>query len=118
MKNVKKVYCNWDLIRFVSEEVLMQEDGTFLTLSVIKDETTELMIFLGKNDSEYEVMVYKANENDKYVPHEFDNVKSYSENEQYATFFFEEYEQAHEFINNLSYIHKEYKIRPTRKIEN
>ena len=57
MKNVKKVYCNWDLIRFVSEEVLMQEDGTFLTLSVIKDETTELMIFLGKNDSEYEVMV-------------------------------------------------------------
>lgn len=120
MKIEKKLYCHWDLIRFVSENHLIQEDGSFLTLSVINDKCTELMIFLGKNDSnnDYEVRVYKNNKNDRYVPHKFDNIKDYSENGEYATFFFKEYEQAHEFVNNLGYIHKEYKIRPTRKIEN
>lgn len=113
-----KLFCDWDLVRFVSEQHLIRDDGTFLTLSVVEGKKLELMIFLGKDDSNsgYEVRVYKSEPSDKYVPHEFDNVKRYEENDEYATFFFDEYEQAHSFVDMLGYVHNEYKTRPFREI--
>lgn len=119
MQLENKIYCHWDLVRFLSEEHQIKEDGTFLTLSVIDGKTTELMIFLGKNDSNscYEVRVYKYKADDKYIPNEHDHVKSYEENDEYATFLFDEYEDAHEFVDNLGYMHSEYKARPVREIE-
>ena len=118
MQVEKKLFCHWDLVRFVTEENLKQEDGTFLTLSVIDGDKVELMIFLGKDDStsDYEVMVYKSKPNDKYVPHEYDEVKRFEENDEYATFFFEKFDQAHDFTDMLGYAHPEYKERPCRKI--
>lgn len=120
MKIEKKLYCHWDLVKFITEEHLIREDETLSTLSVIDGKDTELMIFLGKDESnnDYEVRVYKYSANDKYIPNKNDNIKGYEENDEYATFFFEEFEEAQQFVDYLGYVHKEYKIRPIRKIEN
>lgn len=117
MQVAKKLFCHWDLVRFVTEEDLKEEDGTFLTLSITDGGKFEYMIFLGKDDSNsgYEVRVYKSETSDKYVPNENDNVKRYEENDEYASFFFDEYEKAHEFADWLGYFHPEYKKRPVRK---
>lgn len=101
MQVEKKLFCHWDLVRFVTEEHLKQEDGTFLTLSVTDGGKLEFMIFLGKDDSNsgYEVGVYKSKPTDKYIQKENDNVKKYEENDEYASFFFDEYEKAHYFTD-------------------
>jgi len=118
MQLEKKIFCHWDFVRFVSESDLQKEDGTFLTLSVSERNEFELMIFLGKDDSNscYEVRVYKSKPTNTYVPHMYDNVSRYEENDEYATFFFENYEHAHRFIQMVGYRHPEYKKRPIRKI--
>ena len=118
MKLENKLYCHWDYVRFVAEKHMKDDTGRQVTLSVTKGDTLELMIFLEKadNDTDYEVRVYKAETTDKYVSHEHDRVKSYEENDEYATFIFEKFEYAHEFVDCLSYRHPEYKGRPIRKI--
>lgn len=118
MQVERKVFCHWDLVRFIKEEVLKQDDGTFLTLSVTHGEKVELMIFLGKDDStsDYEVRVYKGKPTDKYVPHKYDEVKRFEENDEYATFFFQEFDQALHFTELLGYVHPEYQGRPCRII--
>lgn len=117
MQLENKILCHWDLVRLIDEEQLIDGVGDFLTLSVSHGESIELMIFLGKSDddSEYEVRVYKNKPSDKYIPHESDNVLRYEEKDEYATFFFKEYENAREFVDNLAYVHREYHIRPIRK---
>ena len=113
-----KVFCHWDLVRFISEKHLQKDDGTFMTLSVTDGEKLEFMIFLGKDDSNsgYEVRVYKSEPGDKYVPNEYDKVSRYEENDEYATFFFNTYEDAHSFTDSIGYLHPEYKKRPVEKI--
>lgn len=112
-----KVFCHWDFVRFVNETSLMH-NGIFMTLSVTNNARAELMIFLGKadNNSDYEVRVYKSEPTDKYVPNEYDNVKHYEENDDYATFIFEAFGDAHDFVDTLSYRHTEYKVRPIKPI--
>ena len=116
MQLTQKLYCHWDLVRFITEKDLIKEDGTFLTLSVTDGGVKEYMIFLGKNDSEYEVIVHKASPRDKYIPYENDNVKHYEENDEYATFLFDEFEKAHHFVEILGYAHPEYIKRLVRII--
>ena len=118
MQLQKKLFCHWDLVRFVSEKHLQKDDGTFLTLSVTEGKKLELMIFLGKDDSNscYEVMVYKNEPGDKYVPNEYDKISRYEENDEYATFFFDKYKDAHGFIQMVGYLHSEYQKRPVREI--
>ena len=113
----QKVFCHWDIVRFIKEENLLK-NGVFRTLSVTEGNSAELMIFLGKgdNDSDYEVRVYKNTPTDKYVPNECDNVKRYEENDEYATFIFEQFDDAHEFVDTLSYRHNEYRVRPITSI--
>ena len=117
MQVEKKMFCHFDLVRFVTEENLKQ-DGRFLSLSVTDGEKQEFMIFLGKDEetSEYEVRVYKSEPGDKYIPNEMDNVKRFEENDEYATFIFEKYEQANRFADLLGYVHPEYRVRPSRRI--
>lgn len=120
MNMEKTLYCHWDLVRFVEEKHLKQEDGTFLTLSVTDGDKLEYMIFLGKDDatSEYEVRVYKCKPDDEYVQHEGDDVKHFEENDEYIAFFFDNYDQAHHFVEWLPYWHSEYYVRPGRLIDN
>ena len=117
MQLQKKLLCHWDMVRFISENCLKQNDGTFLTLSVTGN-GYEYMIFLGKDDSNscYEVRIYKNKLTDKYVPHPLDKVSRYEENDEYATFFFDNYENAHSFTDMIQYFHSEYRIRPVREI--
>ena len=118
MQLKRKIYCHWDICRFVTEEHLLKDGG--YTLSVTESNKYEIMIFLGKNDdgSGYEVRVYKAHPTDKYVPHEFDNnVTRYEENEEYVAFFFEDYASANEFITLVIHVHKEFRRRPVREIK-
>lgn len=119
MQMENKLYCHWDLVRFVTEIHLKRKDGTPLTLSVIDGKDKELMIFLGKSETQYkyEVCVYKSEKTDKYIPQKYDNVKEYEENDEYTTFFFDNFEDSKNFVDMLGYTHKEYRIRPIRKIE-
>lgn len=116
MRIEKKLYCHWDLVRFVREDHLIKE-GKGLTLSLVDENKKELLIFLEKDDSNscFEVRVYKAKPTDKYIPHASDNVERYEENDEYATFIFDEFESAKEFVDTLSYRHKEYCKRPCKK---
>lgn len=118
MQLEKKIYCHWDICRFVTEEHVLQDGG--YTLSVTESNKYELMIFLGKSDNgcEYEVRVYKAASTDKYVPHEFDDkVKRHQENDEYVTFFFENFKDALEFVTVVIYVHEEFKRRPVEEIK-
>ena len=119
MQVQKKLFCHWDWVRFIPEKQLQQDDGTFLTLSVTERNELELMIFLGKDDSNsfYEVRVYKSDPSDKYVPNKYDKVSRYEENDEYATFFFDQYEDARSFTAMVGYFHPEYKIRLVKEIE-
>lgn len=112
----KILLCHWDIVRFVKETDIVKDDGTFLTLSVTDGKELEFMIFLEKNGSEYEVRVYKGKPSDKYIPYNSDNVKRYEENDEYATFFFEKFDDAIHFVSILGYVHPEYRGRPCRKI--
>lgn len=118
MQVQKKIFCHWDLVRFVSEKNLQKDDGTFWTLSVTDGNKLEFMIFLGKDDSNscYEVRVYKSEPGDKYVPNKCDKVSRYEENDEYATFFFDKYEDANCFTEMVGYLHPEYKKRPVQEI--
>ncbi len=118
MQVEKKLFCHWDIARFVKEENLRLPDGTPLTLSLTDNDKIELMIFLGKDDStsEYEVMVYKSEPTDTYVPHETDEVKRFEENDEYASFFFAEFNQALHFVEFIGYLHPEYGVRPVKEI--
>ena len=118
MQLTKKLLCHWDLVRFVSEAHLNGKDGTNFTLSVIDGKDIELMIFLEKDkeSSNFEVRVYKSKPTDKYIPNDRDEVLRYEENDEYATFFFENFENAHIFVDMLGYVHKEYRVRPIRKV--
>ena len=118
MQLENKLFCHWDLVRFVTKKHLQGSDGTFLTLSVTDDKKFEFMIFLGKDDSNtyYEVRVHKSDPNDKYVQNVNDNVIRYEENDEYATFFFKNFTDAHDFVAMLGYRHSEYRKRPVRKI--
>ena len=120
MQLEKKLFCSWGWLRLVSEDYIKQKDRTYLTISLTESEdpNSELMIFLGKDRfNPYEVRVYKNKPTDKYMPKEQDDVKKYEENDEYATFYFNKYEQAREFVYMLAFVHPEYKVRPSRKIE-
>ena len=114
MQVEKRAYCHCNLVRFVPEHKLIDDDGTFWTLSVIDPKKGELMIFLGKedHDSMYEVRVCKSKTNDRYVPHEADEVSKYEESLRYTTFFFDNFNKAKNFIATLNDYHKEYMLRP------
>lgn len=118
MQVKNKLFCHWDFVQFVSEKYLQQDDGTFLTLSVTEGNEWELMIYLGRDDSNscYEVRVYKSEPEAKYVRNEYDKVSRYEENDEYATFFFDKYEDALRFTDNIGYLHPEYKKRPYKEI--
>ncbi len=119
MQVQNKLFCHWDLVRFVSEKHLKLDDGTSLTLSVTDGDKVEFMIFLGKDDTNscYEVRVYKSEPSDKYIPNEYDKVSCYEENDEYATFFFDQYADAKSFTELLGAVHPEYRKRPVKKIE-
>ena len=114
-----KAYCHWDLVRFIREEDLYDDNGSFRTLSVTDGSQYELMLFLGKDDTGkfFEVRVYKTEPSQVYIKNESDKVLFYDENDEYATFQFEDYEDALDFIDTISYRHEEYLTRPMKEIE-
>lgn len=119
MKFDKIMFCDYDIVRFITKSHLVAKDGSFMTMSVTTGKNLELMIFLRENDSGdgYEVCVYKNKPTDKYRPHQSDEVKSYEENDEFAKFIFDAYYKARDFVYKLPYYHLEYKIRPIREIK-
>lgn len=117
MQIEKRAYCRYNLVRFVHEYKLIDDDGTFWTLSVVDEKKAELMIFLGRDDSNtmYEVRIYKSRTLDEYIPNPIDEVLKYEESRQYTTFFFDEFNKAKNFIATLNDYHKEYILRPNIK---
>lgn len=118
MKFTNKKYCDLNMSFFLSERKYFFNEPECV-ISFTLDGIWELMIFLGKDEksTDYEVRVYKNEPTDKYVPcKELDQVKRYEENDEYASFFFEDYEVAVRFVRWVRYFHKEYKKRPARRI--
>lgn len=117
MQLERKVYCHWDLVRFVKEDLLKNDDGTLMTLSVTDGAEHEIMLFLGKDDSssQFEVRIYRCSANQKYIPHQSDHVLSFVKGKEYDTFFFENFNDAIDFLDTLSYRHEEYQMRPFKK---
>ena len=97
---------------------MIKEVGKSGVISLSEGKRFELMIFLGKEDNSerYEVRVHKANVNDRYIPHPGDSVQSYTENDEFASFFFENFENGIRFISMIPYWHHEYCERIVRKI--
>lgn len=114
MQKTNKLLCHWSLVGLVPEEHILERN---IVLSLTEDESRELMIFLCRNDSsEWEVRIYKANVTDKYVPNILDkNIKKHEENDEYATFIFDDYAFALRFLAFVGYAHPEYRIRPPTK---
>ena len=124
MQLEKLILCDRIFWGFVLETDLTDDYTISLTdhKSSFSGETVqvELMIFLGKSDdkSEFEVIIYKSDKADKYIPNKYyDDVKRYEEYEDYISFFFSDFSSAHTFINLLTYMHPEFKKRPVRPIE-
>lgn len=116
MQSEEKFLCKWELVRFVTEEQLMDNAGTMRTLSVTGPYDVELMIFLRKNElaNDFEVQVCKDMPTDKYVPHLIDEVTCYEETDEYAKFYFATFNKAKAFVDVMQHMHSEYKIRPVR----
>lgn len=111
------VYCHWDLVRFVTEEKLIR-DGIFKTLSVTANDVLELRMYLGKNEQDglFEVRIYKTTPKQVYAKNGRDQVLFYDENDEYATFQFEDFEDARDFLSSISDRHPEYRYRPMRRL--
>jgi len=107
--------CHPSFVHLICEEDIIQCD----CLSITDGHDAEQMIFLGKSDKceEYEVRIYKANARDAYVPHKLDpKFKRYEANNEFESFFFNDFISARKFIRLAIDIHPEYQIRPIPKI--
>lgn len=104
MENEKTIYCSWNLIKDLKERELSKKYGKFYTISVTNKNKQELMIFLKKNSSSYEVTVYKERNGKYYIPDEAYNiVKRYTDTDMDKTFFFERFDEACYFIDCVAY---------------
>ena len=118
MKDRKKIFCELDIVRFLPKDKFEESVGKEGALSVSHGTKTEIMIFFGKEEKgeNYEVRVYKAKPENKYVPHACDACVGYEENDEYASFFFDDYYDGRSFIEFLFQLHEEYRERPVRRI--
>ena len=78
------------------------------------------MIFIAKEEKgeNYEVRVYKAKPEDNYVPHKSDKILKVYETDEYASFIFESFDNAIEFVVFIPVLHTEYHERPVRETTN
>lgn len=85
-------------------------------VSICDNHRVEQMIFLIPCITDapgFEVRVYKAHSTDTYVPNPCDiNLKKYTENDEFASFIFDDLVFARHFIRVFEHNHPEYKIRP------
>lgn len=96
--NKEKIYCHWDIVRFLKEEQI--PDNCCVALEHVEGE------------SEYDLMIYLYKEGDKYL---VDVYKSEDEND-FDRFPFDDFVKARVFVDNLPYKHPEHRGRPFVKI--
>lgn len=125
----EKVYFNYNQLRFVTEENFKTVDGKFETISLttslvtkeepMKIQNYEIMVFIGKEtkDSDFKVIIYRSNPDDKYICCGIDNANGYEENDEYTSIFFNTFEDVKKFLSLPHYLHTEFMKRPLRKIK-
>ena len=75
------------------------------------------MIFIKKSGvQEYEVLVFKSDESEKYIRLPQDNFTRYEETDEYVSFYFYCYFAAHKFADTILPLHKEFHDRPVAAI--
>jgi hypothetical protein len=94
----QKVYCHWDLIRFISEEAL--EKYCVSVEDVMGKSHFELMIYLYKDGKKYTIQIHKSEKEKDFDLYTFDSL-----------------DDLKDFFESLFYKHPEYKERPYVKIE-
>lgn len=97
INEMKKTYVHWDLVRFITEDKI--ENSCMALAEYGSDTIYDLMVYLFKNDNKWLVLVYKSEEADDFDSFDFDS-----------------FDDAHEFVETLSWKHPEYKTRPFKKI--
>lgn len=90
---LKKLYCHWDLYRFLKEDDAI--DNCICLAHNINGVYYDLRVYLWKEQDKYIVRIYKTENDDDFDEFNFDN-----------------FENAHEFVDTLSWKHPEYKERP------
>ena len=96
--NKQKVYCHWDLVRFISEEAL--EEHCVSVEDVMGTSHFELMIYLYKDGKKYIIQIYKSEKENDFDLYTFDSLNNLKD-----------------FWESLFYKHSEYKERPYVKVE-
>ena len=114
MRFDKMVYCEWENIKDFPARYIDDD----YTVSVVIDDY-ELMMFLTKiNNHKFEARVYKKSAEHKYEPKFSDEAVNYEENDEYISFFFDNFYAARRFLDYIPYSHKEFRERPARKCSN
>ena len=125
MIHTKKIYCRWDGVGNVVEAKSLERNcmiSIYDRIESIKGpkETLdlELGIYLDKadNNQEYEVLLVKAEETDEYVPLEDDNIKRFEDNGDSISFFFDSFDEALSFVDEVLPFHEEFQNRPIKPI--
>ena len=125
MIHTKKIYCRWDGVGNVVEAKSLERNcmiSIYDRIESIKGpkETLdlELGIFLDKADNyqEYEVLVIKSKKTDEYIPLEADNIKRFEDHGDSISFFFDSFDVALSFVDEVLPFHEEFQNRPIKPI--
>ena len=125
MIHTQKIYCRWDSVGNVVEAKSLGRNSMISIYDRIESlkgqkETLdlELGIYLDKadNNQEYEVLLVKAKQTDKYTPLEDDNIKSFEDHGDSISFFFDSFDVALYFVDKVLPFHEEFQDRPIRPI--
>ena len=125
MIHTQKIYCRWDGVGNVVEAKSLERNcmiSIYDRIESIKGpkETLdlELGIFLDKADNyqEYEVLVIKSKKTDEYIPLEADNIKRFEDHGDSISFFFDSFDVALSFVDEVLPFHEEFQNRPIKPI--
>ena len=112
MQFEKRIKCHPAYLQEIPEDDIIRQG----CVSICNDCQVEQMIFIIpciSDVTEFEVRVYKAHPTDTYVPNRCDiNLKRYTTNDEFASFFFDDLLFACHFVRVLEHNHPEYKVRP------
>ena len=125
MIHTQKIYCRWDSVGNVVEAKSLGRNSMISIYDRIESlkgpkETLdlELGIFLDKADNyqEYEVLVIKSKKTDEYIPLEADNIKRFEDHGDSISFFFDSFDVALSFVDEVLPFHEEFQNRPIKPI--
>ena len=107
MRKDKIVYCNWCIFHYAHKDFFPAD----ACISLTDFNHAELMVFLGKSDNQIDYEVQVSKEKSSYTP----NLPITKENSEYISYLFNDFEAAHNFIEEIIDKYIDYEL-PSRQI--